>query len=53
MCDRPKKIALPAKFILLMDALQLHLFSHKVAIDGQLCYLWASHHMRLLIGLFI
>lgn len=53
MCDRLRKIALPAKLILLIDALQLHFFSHKVAIDGRLCYLWASHHMRLLIGLFI
>ena len=34
----PGKISLIAKSILLMDALQLHSHTHKVAVDGQVCF---------------
>ena len=34
----PAKISLIATSILLMDALQLHSHTHKVAVDGQVCF---------------
>ena len=34
----PGKISLIATSILLMDALQLHSHTHKVAVDGQVCF---------------
>ena len=34
----PEKSSLSAQFILLMDTLQLHSFSHKVAVDDQVYF---------------